>query len=91
VDFEVRVANPQMHNKIASVFGFYYLRDMEPRIHADSVTGYSNTFNGVGVFMSTQGSTATQNKQIANTISVIVGDGKRVYTRPVNWKNHCFR
>eukprot|EP00347_Sterkiella_histriomuscorum_P011627 403371726 len=91
VDLEVKVGNTQNHNKVASVFGFYYLRDVDPRIHADSVVGYSSTFNGLGVFMSTQGSTSTPNRQIANTISVIVGDGKRVYTRPVNSKNHCYR
>lgn len=88
---EVRVSNKEGHNKVSSAFGVYYLRDMEPRIHKESLVGYSTTFDGLGVFMSTQGSQQANGKQIANSISIIMGDGKRVYNRPVNWNKACYR
>ncbi|CDW73997.1 vesicular integral-membrane protein vip36 [Stylonychia lemnae] len=89
-DIEINIGNTAQTFRPGSILGIYYVRDVDLTIHQDQQAEYSKMFNGLGIFLNTLHHNQTADRKLAQSISMIVSDGRKIQT-PINWKNVCFR
>lgn len=90
VDIEVHLGNDQKTARGGTGLGFFYVKSVDKITHQDSIFGYTNRYEGLGVYLNTI-LRNEQNGQLVNPIQAYYNNGEQ-FINVFSSKEHiCFR
>jgi hypothetical protein len=89
-DLELHMGNEQLSHRGGTGLGIYYTRNIEKISHKDSIFGYSNVYQGLGIYLNTI-LVSNVNGEMVNSIQGYYNDGSK-HINVFSEKDHtCFR
>jgi len=93
LDVELDMGNEAKSARGGTGLALFYARSIDQVSHRESIFGYSNRFEGLGIYLNTivKSDTRGANKSILNAIQGFVNDGTRGVNVFTDKKHMCYR
>jgi len=79
LDVEVQIGNEKKSTRGGTGLGIYYLKQIEVSSHMESAFGYSNRYEGIGIYLNTLIKSERGSKnEITNAIQGFYNDGNKI-------------
>lgn len=77
LDLEVNVGNDRRTSRGGTGLGIFYLKNVDQVSHKESIFGYSNRFEGLGVYLNSilKSESRGANREINNAVQGFWNDG----------------
>jgi hypothetical protein len=77
IDVELHMGNEKQTHRGGTGVGIFYLKNIDKVSHQESIFGFSNRFDGLGVYLNTILRSEADNHETTNVVQAFVNDGRR--------------